>query len=350
MIRLEDTTGNAVASAISAERHRMGAMATGMVLTLIVLTDESMQADATQAASFAAQEHPMRILVMIPRKGRGAPRLDAEISVGGDDGPGEVAILRMHGELANHPGSVAIPLLLTDTPVVAWWPHDAPAVPVETSIGSHAQRRITTAMRSARQLIALRERVEGYHPGDTDLSWTSITGWRTLLATTLDVPHGRILGAEVSAQKSHASGHLLAAWLYSRLHVPSNVISSRGPGITAVRLITSTGDIIVSRPDGAVAKLSRPGLPPATIALPRRDTGDLLAEELRRLDADEVYGETLAAVAHIGEGRLNLKAPGSDAPAKVTKKPAIKAIAGDKKPAAKPIAAKKKAPTSKAST
>lgn len=93
-----------------------------------------------------------------------------------------------------------------------------------------------------------------------------------------------------------------------------------------------------------------PGLPPATIALPRRDTGDLLAEELRRLDADEVYGETLAAVAHIGEGRLNLKAPGSDAPAKVTKKPAIKAIAGDKKPAAKPIAAKKKAPTSKAST
>lgn len=152
MIRLEDTTGNAVASAISAERHRMGAMATGMVLTLIVLTDESMQADATQAASFAAQEHPMRILVMIPRKGRGAPRLDAEISVGGDDGPGEVAILRMHGELANHPGSVAIPLLLTDTPVVAWWPHDAPAVPVETSIGSHAQRRITTAMRSARQI------------------------------------------------------------------------------------------------------------------------------------------------------------------------------------------------------
>lgn len=306
MIRLEDTTGNAVSAAISAERHRMGAMATGMVMTLIVLADESTQADATLAASFAAQEHPMRILVMIPRKGRSAPRLDAEISVGGDDGPGEVATLRLRGELANHPGSVAIPLLLTDTPVVAWWPHDAPPIPVETSIGAHAQRRITSAMASARQLNALQERVKGYHPGDTDLAWTSITGWRTLLATTLDSPHGHLLGAEVSAQKSHASGHLLAAWLHSRLKVPASVIGSRGPGITSVRLLTTTGEISISRPDGAVAKLTRTGLPPATIALPRRSAGDLLAEELRRLDADEVYGETLAAVSDIGEGKLQL--------------------------------------------
>ncbi|RXL95054.1 glucose-6-phosphate dehydrogenase, partial [Citrobacter sp. AAK_AS5] len=46
MISLEDTTGNAVAAAISAERHRMGALATGMVLTLLVLADEETQADA----------------------------------------------------------------------------------------------------------------------------------------------------------------------------------------------------------------------------------------------------------------------------------------------------------------
>lgn len=308
MIRLEDTTGNEISRAINAERHRMGAMATGMVMTLIVLTDEANQADATQAASFAAQEHPMRILVVIPRKGRGAPQLDAEISVGGDDGPGEVALLRMRGELAQHPGSVVIPLLLTDTPVVAWWPHNAPPSPDDTTIGAHSQRRITSAMAASRQLVALQERVAHYSPGDTDLSWTSITGWRTLLATALDQPHGKILGAEVSGQRSHAADYLLAAWLHSRLKVPANVIATRGPGITAVRLITTTGEISITRPDGAVAKLHRTGLPTATIALPRRTTGDLLAEELRWLDADDVYGETLKSVDKVGSGKLKLAA------------------------------------------
>ena len=37
MIRLEDTTGNLVQSAISAERHRLGATASGMVMTLLVV-------------------------------------------------------------------------------------------------------------------------------------------------------------------------------------------------------------------------------------------------------------------------------------------------------------------------
>lgn len=311
MIRLEDTTGSDISRAINVERHRLGAMATGMVMTLIVLTDEASANDATLAASFAAQEHPMRILVMIPRKGRRAPRLDADISVGGDEGPGEIATLRLYGELSAHPGSVAIPLLLTDTPVVAWWPHNAPPLPIDTTIGAHAQRRITSAMAATRQLVALQERIDGYHPGDTDLSWTSITGWRSLLATALDQPHGRILGAEVSGQKSHAADYLLAAWLHQRLKVPANVIPNKGPGITAVRLITTTGEIAVTRPDGAVAKLTRTGLPPATIALPRRTTGDLLAEELRWLDADEVYGEALKAVADVGQGRLQLESASS---------------------------------------
>ncbi len=339
MIRLEDTTGSDISRAINEERHRMGAMATGMVMTLIVLTDEANQADATQAASFAAQEHPMRILVMIPRRGRASPRLDAEISVGGDDGPGEVALLRLRGELSQHPGSVAIPLLLTDTPVVTWWPHDAPASPYETTIGSHSQRRITSAMASTRQLVALQERIEHYHPGDTDLSWTSITGWRTLLATALDQPHGKILGAEVSGQRSHAADHLLAAWLQSRLKVPANVIATRGPGITAVRLITTTGEIAINRPDGAVAKLHRTGLPSATIALPRRTTGDLLAEELRWLDADEVYGETLKAVGKVGQGRLELPSRAQSGPTsgkkRGTKKKSTKKKAAAQKPASK---------------
>jgi glucose-6-phosphate dehydrogenase assembly protein OpcA len=37
------------------------------------------------------------------------------------------------------------------------------------------------------------------------------------------------------------------------------------------------------------------------VALQRREIADLLAEELRRLDPDEIYGESLAAVAAVEE-------------------------------------------------
>lgn len=304
MIRLEDTTGNAVADAIAKERHRVGSPATGMVLTLLVLADESSQADAADAAGFAAQEHPMRILIVIPRKSRSGSRLDAEIGVGGDQGPGEVAKLRLHGQMADHGGFVVIPLLLSDTPVVAWWPDAAPETPAADPIGMHAQRRITTAPAAPREMAALASHMAGYSPGDTDMTWAQITNWRSLLAAALDQPYAPIIGAEVSVQKSHASGHLLAAWLHARLGVPASVIGSKGPGITSVRLLGKKDDIVLSRTDGATAHLSRPGFPPATIALPRRSTGDLLAEELRRLDADDTYGEALRVLDRVGTGRL----------------------------------------------
>jgi len=296
MIRLEDTTGNLVQSAISAERHRLGATASGMVMTLLVLADEATQSDAAQAASFAAQEHPMRILVLVPRKGRSAPRLDAEISVGGDGGPGELAVLRMYGELANHPGSVVIPLLLTDTPVVAWWPHDAPPVPVETSIGVHAQRRITDAAASARPLAALATRQQGYVAGDTDLAWTRTTTWRSMLAAALDLPYDPITHVDVSAERSNPSAALLQAWLASCLDVPVELHRSRGPGITSVVLHTTGGPIELTRPDGRTGRLSRPNIESHAVPLPRRDIRDLIAEELSRLDPDDIYADALAAI------------------------------------------------------
>jgi glucose-6-phosphate dehydrogenase assembly protein OpcA len=54
---------------------------------------------------------------------------------------------------------------------------------------------------------------------------------------------------------------------------------------------------VISRVDGRNATLSRPGEPDRYAALHRRDIAELLAEELRRLDPDEVYAETLAQLA-----------------------------------------------------
>ena len=296
MIRLEDTSGGAVAAAIAAERHRMGAAATGMVLSLLILPDEEFQADATAAAVAAARQHPMRIVTLIPRPSRHEPRLDADIAVGGDDGPGEVAVLRLRGQLAEHANSVAIPLLLSDTPVVAYWPEGGPDIPEEDPIGRHAQRRITDAATSEDVVRELEKRRAGYRPGDTDLAWTRLTPWRSVLASILDQHTPPITAASVSAEDSNPSAILLSTWLHHCLKVPVAFSVSEGPGVTEVRLATDDGDIVVSRTDGVTAVLTRPGVPDSRVALPRRELAELLAEELRRLDPDEVYGEVISQV------------------------------------------------------
>jgi glucose-6-phosphate dehydrogenase assembly protein OpcA len=47
------------------------------------------------------------------------------------------------------------------------------------------------------------------------------------------------------------------------------------------------------RPGLTVAELTQPGQPTQRISLPRRSLKDCLAEELRRLDPDEVFGEVI---------------------------------------------------------
>ena len=293
MIRLDDTSGSAVAAAIADERRRLGSPTTGMVLTLLILSDEDNASDATNAAVEAARQHPMRIITLIPKPGKVAARLDAQISVGGDQGPGEVAELRLRGELAEFANSVAVPLLLPDTPVGAFWPGECPAVPAEDHIGKHAQRRITDAAGAADPIAELRARSEGYRPGDTDLTWARLTPWRSVLASALDQDPTPITSVQIEAESANPSSLLLQAWLRDCLKVEVSLTESEGPGITAVRMLTDLGDISINRADGVHAVLSRPGAPDSPIALRRRDYAALVSEELRRLDPDEVYGRTI---------------------------------------------------------
>ncbi len=295
-LQLEDTTAGEVNRAISAERNRLGGSASGMVLTLVIVTDEHNQSEASRAATFSANQHPCRILVVIPRPGGRKHHLDAEIIVGEREGPGELVKLRLKGPLANQPQSVVLPLLLPDTPVVAWWPGTSPAIPADDPVGQLAQRRITDATASRRPMAELATRIDSYREGDTDLAWTRTTPWRSMLATALDEPFDPIRFARVGAQKGNPSGPLLAAWLRARLKVPVTLVNTRGPGITEVQLTTKTGEIGISRPDGHLASLSRPNLPERRISLPRRELRDLVSEELRRLDADEIYAQALESL------------------------------------------------------
>lgn len=278
----------------------MGSPATGMVLTMLILSDEEYASDATEASVLSARQHPMRILTLIPRPGRGADQIDAQVMVGGDDGPGEVAIVRLRGNRAAHANSVAIPLLLPDTPVVAWWPTNPPPVPADDPIGRHCQRRITDMASAPDPRTAMAERRAGYIPGDTDLAWTRLTPWRSALAALLDDGTYAPVSGVVEAERDNPSAVLLAAWLRWALQIPVELHESEGPGITRAALTDPRGEIGLDRPDGSVATLIRPGFPDSTIALPRRGLPELLSEELRRLTPDEVYGMVLASTADEG--------------------------------------------------
>nr|WP_204031623.1 glucose-6-phosphate dehydrogenase assembly protein OpcA [Sinosporangium siamense] len=293
---MSGTNASKISSMLTHLRHQMGAPAIGMVLTLVVACDERTQYDAVRAATEAAREHPSRILVVIAREAEEPSRLDAELRVG-EATPGELVLLRLYGELRKHAESVVSPLLLPDTPVVAWWPGEAPEVPAEDPLGRLAQRRITDAKAAPDPVAAIASRAGGYVDGDTDLTWSRLTSWRSLLAAAFDQPVGPVTGGVVEAKAGHPSAPLLAAWLCERLNVPVEVRDTAGPGLTAVRLTLQDGELAVTRSDARLATLAKPGQPDRRVALARRSTSELLAEELRRLDPDEVYEAAVRRLA-----------------------------------------------------
>ncbi|MFD0264787.1 glucose-6-phosphate dehydrogenase assembly protein OpcA [Kitasatospora indigofera] len=297
-IDLTDTTSSKINAALMDARRAGGAGAAGMVLTLVIVTDEGSAYDALKAANDASREHPSRTLAVIKRAGRSPraraeTRLDAEILVGSDAGSGETVVLRMHGELAAHAQSVVLPLLLPDAPVVVWWPENSPAHPAQDPLGSIAQRRITDAVTAESPVGQLAQRAQSYTPGDTDLAWTRITGWRSMLAAALDQRPAKVTAAVVEGESYNPSVELLGLWLTTRLHVPVERVVTGGPGITSVTLRTKDGDITLDRPDGLMGTLSMPGAPDRQVALKRRETSELIAEELRRLDPDDIYATSV---------------------------------------------------------
>ncbi|BDH06728.1 MULTISPECIES: glucose-6-phosphate dehydrogenase assembly protein OpcA [Streptomyces] len=303
-IDLTDTTASKINKALIEGRRAIGTPAVGMVLTMVIVTDEENAYDAIKAAEEASHEHPSRTLVVIKRharlRDRTGSRLDAEVRVGSEAGAGETVVLRTYGEVSDHAGSVVLPLLLPDAPVVVWWPVDAPEAPAKDSLGALAQRRITDLYAVDNPLEVLETRARTYAPGDTDLAWTRLTPWRSMLAAALDQARVKVTSAAVEAEADNPSAELLARWLEARLHVKVDRVVSDGPVVTAVRLGTEDGEIVIDRPDGPLATLTLPGQPSRTLALKVRPTSELIAEELRRLDADEMY-----AIALTGEAKEN---------------------------------------------
>ncbi|MCX4668082.1 glucose-6-phosphate dehydrogenase assembly protein OpcA [Streptomyces sp. NBC_01381] len=345
-IDLTDTTSSKINKALVQGRRAIGTPAVGMVLTLVIVTDEENAYDSLKAANDASREHPSRTLVVIRRAARSprdrtSSRLDAEVRVGVEAGTGETVILRLYGEVINHAQSVVLPLLLPDAPVVVWWPVSAPLDPSNDPLGALAQRRVTDTYAAEQPIHELAARAEAYHPGDTDLSWTRITPWRSMLAAALDQVTCKVTSVEVEGEEFNPSCELLAMWLADRLDVPVKRSISTGPGLTGVRMETDCGPIVLGRSDGSLATLSVQGQPDRAVALKRRETAELIAEELRRLDPDDTYASALKfGVERLGEPVKQPAAPAAEPSAGEQSADEPKKAAPAKKAPAKKAAAK----------
>ena len=347
---LYDTTTAAIADKLVEIREQGGATSLSRVLTLVVMVGADAAETAVKASNFASMEHPCRVIVLVERDREGSAALDAEIRVGGDAGASEVVILRLRGPIIDHTNTLILPLLLPDAPIVAWWPDRAPDDPSLDSVGALATRRVTDAYRGTAPLQdRLRHLSVSYAPGDTDLAWTRITWWRAHIAAMLEVhaasmpsggpdagdlgpggpdrrnvarattgePDGDhdslsqvsggedwanatagVAGADITGGPNHASLDLMAAWLTLRLGCPTTITRIDGvDSLTGVTLRYTDGTAMsLHRPDGSrVATLTVPGAEPREISLARRTVPECLAEELRRLDADEMYGQVVTA-------------------------------------------------------
>jgi glucose-6-phosphate dehydrogenase assembly protein OpcA len=323
IIDLPDTDSSAVARRLVELRETGGAVALGRVLTLIIVTDDGPAEEQIRASNDASREHPCRIIAVVRGNRRGTARLDAQVRVGGDAGAGEVLVLRLWGPMVDHGDSVVVPFLLPDAPVVAWWPGTPPDRPSEDPIGRMAQRRITDAAATSNPMKALERSARWHVPGDTDLAWSRITLWRGLLAAAFDQPpYDPVTAGTVTGGNDSPSAELMAGWLALELRCPmARIRTQAGSGIISVVLERESGPVELVRPEGSsVATLTQPGQPERRVSLPPRSDRDCLAEELRRLDPDEIYAEVLTEGLKLlhDKGTTKSGRTGSAKPAKRT--------------------------------
>lgn len=311
IVDLPDTTTSQVSKALVNLREEGGAVALGRVLTLVIATKVGHEEEAIEAANDASREHPMRVIVISTDAEHATQdaRLDAQIRVGGDAGASEVIVLQAFGDTATDEEGLVTGLLLPDAPVVAWWPAESPEIVSKSPIGRMAQRRITDAAAQPDPQAFLRHLSNTYVPGDTDFAWTRLTLWRGQLAAVLDQPpFEAITGIEVHGSADSPSTTLLAAWLQLQLQVPASYEPATPvdgiSGLHGVKLKRASGTIELERLQQSVATLTQPGQPLHDVAMVRRSLRDCLAEELRRLDPDDLFGDVIQhGLVQLDEGR-----------------------------------------------
>ena len=257
-------------------------MRTSVMTHLAWVPDEWLDA-ARGALAGMAERHPSRTVLLTPDPGNAMNRIDATVSLECYQVPdversvcSEVIELRLLGARSHAPGSIVLPLLISDLPVFLRW-RGLPTwgSPELEQLVDVIDRLVVDSTewddlpRAYAQLALLFDRV-----AVSDIAWARTSRWRHLLASLWpeigDVRALRVQGTEAQAL-------LLCGWLRSRLGRDDieldHVEAERLEGIEL---------------DGKPAPFP-PGDPP--------QPSDVLSEELDTFTRDPIYEAAVRAVA-----------------------------------------------------
>ncbi|MFC4336273.1 glucose-6-phosphate dehydrogenase assembly protein OpcA [Salininema proteolyticum] len=300
-MQLQDTTTGEIMNTLAEELHAVGG-SSSLALNLIVLATEDERAEIEEATRQAAQEHPYRLILAIPRyPDTEKARIDAEVAIGESGGAAESVVMYLDGPVVRNITSLILPMLAPDIPVITWWLVDPVKYGLERELKIYSDRRITYSALTKDPVDSLYRRSVGYKNGDTDICWTRISLWRGLIASAFDGIGQRATGATLRASAADPSARLMAAWLDSRLGITTVLEdtevkrnSANLPAIKGVSFAFEDGhEIEIERDDDGCTVLKQEGLAKRDLTVQGRTLGQLLAEELRVLEPDQAYRSVL---------------------------------------------------------
>ncbi len=248
------------------------------VMTHLAWVPQAWEEAAEDVLAGLAERHPSRTIVLFPRP-ESADGLDASVEVDcfsageGRQVCTETIRLRLGGNRAQAPASIAEPLLLPDLPVFLRWRGLPPfgERPFEQLVDT-VDRLIVDSTEWPGlpapyvRLAEIFDRV-----AVSDIAWARTSRWRPQLASLwpgiASVRRIKVHGTEAQAQ-------LLAGWLRSRLGHEVELEHRDADRLVGVDV------------DGEPAPFP-PGDPP--------DPADLLSDELERFTRDRVYEEAVKA-------------------------------------------------------
>ena len=314
----ENVTVGAVEAALSdLRRHEQRAAVRTSVLTLVAVVDDAQQAEAALGVvSDLGARHPSRTIVLVVGEDDGDRRgLDAAASVHVVERQGtaicyENVVLRVRGRARHHLDSVVEPFTLPDLPVVVWMPSRLPS-PGDPLLG-HADRLVvdSRAVPEGSDALGLIAAL-GRRLRVTDLSWTRLAPWRSLLAGLFEGSiNGPFLSGVRRVEVSGNSGprHLMGGWLLRRLQLPKDAVALAPAEHVAIRISAvsedRTGTFVVERTGAERAIEScididgRPRVR-QTLHMRRQWPALSLAGALTAVGTDESYREALAGALEL---------------------------------------------------
>ncbi|MGH9279597.1 MAG: glucose-6-phosphate dehydrogenase assembly protein OpcA [Acidimicrobiales bacterium] len=319
----DDVTVGQVESALSElRRHEQKAAVRTSVLTLVAIVgDEASGHNALEVVSELGARHPSRTVVLVLDEHSVENGLDAQASVHVIEREGravcfEELLLRVRGRTRHHLDSVVEPFALPDLPLVVWLPDRLPslgdpllAVSDRVVIDSRAVAGAGSSA-EARTLLpriaALARRLPV-----TDLSWTRLAPWRSLLAGLFEGPVYRPFLREIEKVEvtgNYGPRHLLGGWVMKRLEVPPARVELVSGEHVSIRVTAvhrdRTGVFAVERPGAARvihASVEIDRGPSVSQVLHMRGQWPslALAGALTRMGRDDVFCEALAGALEL---------------------------------------------------